>query len=185
MTDALWAFGRISGVVALVLLTITVVLGIVTRSGRPLPAMPRFSLSLIHRNIALLACVFLVFHVGALLLDSYAHLNLVDVVVPFAGTLDPFWQGLGTVAFDLVLAIVITSLLRARIGARAFRIVHWLTYAMWPIALAHAIGNGTNGRSAWFLLLGAACTVAVVLAVGWRTSAAFLETARARQGRLP
>jgi len=181
MNEMLWAFGRASGVIALILFTVTVLLGIVTRSGRPLPGMPRFSVSIVHRNVSLLAVVFLVLHVGTLLFDSYAKLNPIDVVVPFLGSFKPFWQGLGTVAFDLVAAIVITGLLRRRIGQRAFRFVHWFTYAMWPIAVVHAIGNGTNGTSGWFLLLAAGSALFVLSAVIWRASAGFLEHAQTRR----
>jgi sulfoxide reductase heme-binding subunit YedZ len=181
MSEALWAFGRASGIVSLVLFTVTVLLGIVTRSGRRLPGMPRFSVTLLHRNVTLLALIFLVLHVGTLLFDSYAKLDLIDVVVPFLGSYKPFWQGLGTVAFDLVIAIVVTALLRRRIGVRVFRAVHWFAYAMWPIALLHAVGNGTNGTSGWFVALAVASGVAVVAAVVWRVSAGFTESARARQ----
>jgi len=184
MDSALWAFGRVSGVISLALFTATVLLGILTRSGRPLFTVPRFSVALVHRNISLLATVFLALHVGALLLDSFAKLNVTDVVVPFLGSFKPFWQGLGTVAFDLVLALLVTGLMRHRLGQRTFRAIHWLSYAMWPIALAHAIGNGTNGTSKWFLLLAVASVVVVGGAVLWRMSATFLETAKARQGGL-
>lgn len=185
MNDMLWAFGRASGIIALVLFTVTVLLGILTRSGRPLPGMPRFAVSLVHRNVSLLALLFLVLHVGTLMLDSYAKLNLVDVIVPFLGSFKPFWQGLGTVAFDLVLAIVITGLLRPRIGYRAFRFVHWFTYAMWPIAVLHGIGNGTNGTSGWFLLLAIGCAVLVAAAIVWRLSSGFIERSGARQAAAP
>jgi sulfoxide reductase heme-binding subunit YedZ len=177
----LWAFGRASGVVSLILFTVTVLLGIVTRSGRPLPGMPRFSVSLLHRNVSLLAVVFLVLHVGTLLFDSYAKLTITDIVVPFVGSFKPFWQGLGTVAFDLVVAIVVTALLRRRVGNSVFRFIHWFTYAMWPIAVLHGIGNGTNGTSAWFLLLSAGSTLLVVAAVVWRSAARFLENSHTRQ----
>lgn len=179
--DAMWAFGRISGVLALALFTLTLILGIVTRSGRPLIGMPRFSVTLVHRNVALLASTFLVFHVGTLMLDSYAHLNPADVVVPFLGSFKPFWQGLGTVAFDLLIAIVVTGLLRRVIGVRVFRFVHWFTYAMWPIAVAHAVGNGTNGTDAWFLIGTVVACLAVVGAVIWRLTDRFVETAGARR----
>ena len=179
--DAMWAFGRISGILALALFTVTLILGIVTRSGRPLIGMPRFSVTLVHRNIALLASTFLVLHVGTLMLDSYARLNLVDVIVPFLGSFKPLWQGLGTVAFDLIIAIVVTALLRRFIGVRVFRFVHWFTYAMWPIAVAHAIGNGTNGTEGWFLLGTLAACVAVAAAAIWRLTHHFAETAKRRR----
>ncbi len=185
MSELLWAFGRASGIIALLLFTVTVLLGIVTRSGRPLPGLPRFSVSLVHRNVSLLALTFLVLHVVTLLFDSYAKLNLLDLVVPFLGSFKPFWQGLGTVAFDLVLAIVITGLLRRRIGQRAFRFVHWFAYAMWPIAVLHGIGNGTNGTSNWFLLLAAGCTALVAAAAIWRVTAGYAEKSGARRAAAP
>ncbi|WP_431245661.1 ferric reductase-like transmembrane domain-containing protein [Leifsonia xyli] len=181
MSEVLWAFGRASGVVSLLLFTASVLLGILTRSGRPLPGLPRFSVSLVHRNVSLLAVVFLVLHVGTLLFDSYAKLNPIDLVVPFLGSFQPFWQGLGTVAFDLVVAIVLTGLLRRRIGQRVFRFIHWFTYAMWPIAVLHAIGNGTNGTSGWFLVLVAGSALLVLIAVIWRVSSGFEEYARTRR----
>ena len=92
----MWAIGRVSGFVSMFLLTGALLLGILARSGRPFLEIPRFSLALLHRNISLLATVFLIFHVGTLLLDSYAQLNVVDVIVPFLGRYEPFWQGLGT-----------------------------------------------------------------------------------------
>ncbi len=182
--DILWAVGRSSGVVALLLLTVSLWLGIVARSGRPLPGLPRFSVTLVHRNVSLLAVVFLVLHIGTLLLDSYAKLTLTDVLVPFLGAHLPFWLGLGTVAVDLLIAVTITALLRRRLGLRVFKAVHWLSYAMWPIALAHTIGDGTDGTAPWMLLLAGACVLFVLVAVFWRVSAGFVESARARRGEL-
>ncbi|RAN70756.1 iron reductase [Bacillus sp. SRB_336] len=176
----MWAFARVSGLVSMVLLTGSVLLGILARSGRPLLVIPRFSVSLLHRNISLLAVVFLVFHVVPLLLDSYARVNLVDVVVPFLGGYRGFWQGLGTVALDLMAAVVVTSVLRHRLGQRTFRVVHWATYVMWPLALAHSVGNGTDGTSAPVVAAAVVLTVAVLAAAAWRVSAGFLETASLR-----
>lgn len=175
MSEAIWAIGRGTGVAALVLFTLSVLLGIVTRSGRPLPGLPRFSVALVHRNVSLAATLFLVVHIVSLLLDPYAQLHLLDTVVPFFGSYRPLWQGLGTVAFDLILVVVVTSLLRNRVGPRVFRAVHWATYAMWPIALAHAIGNGTNGTEGWFLVLAGVSVALVVAALGWRLGSRFVE----------
>ena len=184
MNEIFWAFGRASGIVSLVLFTLVLVLGIVSRSGRPLLSLPRFSVALLHRSTSLLALVFLVLHVGTLMLDSHAKLSLPDAVVPFVAGWNPFWVGLGTVAFDLVVALVVTGLLRQRIGQRTFRAVHWAAYAMWPFAFAHALGSGTNAADLWFQTLGWACAGAVVCATGWRLSTRFVETSRARLGQV-
>ncbi|NKQ56920.1 iron reductase [Amycolatopsis sp. K13G38] len=167
---ALWDYGRGTGVVALVLLTVSVFLGIATRSGKPAPWLPRFAVAAVHRNVSLVATVFLGLHVGLLLFDPYAQLRLFDIVFPFVGNYRPFWQGLGTVALDLLIALVATSLVRHRIGERTWRAVHWAAYALWPTALVHALGNGTDSGAAWFLSLAVICVAAVLGALGWRVA---------------
>ncbi|HEX6355857.1 ferric reductase-like transmembrane domain-containing protein [Actinophytocola sp.] len=174
-TDALWYLGRGSGVVTLVLFTASLVLGIGTRSGRPAPWLPRFAVTTLHRNASLLATVFLVLHVVLLLFDPYAQLTVVDTVLPFLAGYAPFWVGLGTLALDLLLALVVTSLLRQRIGHRTWRAVHWTAYAAWPISLVHALGSGSDAGTRWFLVLAGACAVAVAGALAWRLSASFSE----------
>ncbi|WP_307873126.1 ferric reductase-like transmembrane domain-containing protein, partial [Paractinoplanes ovalisporus] len=173
MTDALWYFARGSGVISLVLLTVVVALGIGSRSGRPAFGLPRFAVNLLHRNAALLSVVFLVGHVVSLLFDPYAQLRLFDLVVPFVGNYRPVWQGLGTLAFDLVLAIVITSLLRQRLGARAWRAVHWLAYLCWPIALMHGLGTGSDNGTVWLWAISAVCAAVVLAAIVWRLTPTF------------
>jgi predicted ferric reductase len=176
MTDeALWAVGRGTGVTALVFLTLSLAMGIATRSGRPMLSLPRFAVADVHRFVALTATVLVVIHVATLLADPYAQLRLVDSIVPFLGTYRPMWQGLGTVAFDVLVAVIITSVLRHRIGVRTFRIVHWATYALWPIALAHALGNGTGVTRWWFLLITVLCVATVSAALTWRLRTDYIE----------
>jgi predicted ferric reductase len=181
MTDeALWAIGRGSGITALAFLTVSVALGIATRSGRPVLALPRFAVGDVHRFAALAGTLLVVAHTTLLFLDPYAQLRLVDFVVPFLGAYRPLWQGLGTVAFDVLVVVIVTSLTRHRIGLRMFRMVHWVSYGLWPIALAHAIGNGTDALRVWFLAFAGCCALAVVAAVVWRLRASFTEYAGTR-----
>jgi methionine sulfoxide reductase heme-binding subunit len=187
MTDALWYIARGSGLVSLVLLTVVVALGIGARSGRPAFGLPRFAVNLLHRNAALLAVVMLAGHVVSLLFDPYAQLRLFDIVLPFVGDYRPFWQGLGTLAFDLVLALVATSLLRHRLGVRAWRAVHWLAYLSWPVALLHGLETGTDGGTGWLRTVAGLCAAVVVAAAGWRLSLAFARFPQrvARRVRTP
>jgi sulfoxide reductase heme-binding subunit YedZ len=180
MTDALWYFGRGSGVVSLVLLTVVVALGIGARSGRTPFGLPRFAVSLLHRNAALTAVVFLAGHVLSLLFDPYAQLRFFDLVLPFAGSYRPFWQGLGTVGLDLVAAIMVTSLLRRRLGASAWRAVHWLAYACWPMALLHGLGTGSERGAWWLWAIAIACAGIVAAAVVWRLASEFDRQPRRR-----
>ncbi|HEV8172435.1 MAG TPA: ferric reductase-like transmembrane domain-containing protein [Actinoplanes sp.] len=187
MRDALWYLARGSGLVSLVLLTVVVALGIGARSGRPAFGLPRFAVNLLHRNAALLAVVMLAGHVVSLLFDPYAQLRLVDILLPFVGNYRPFWQGLGTLAFDLILALVATSLLRHRLGVRAWRAVHWLAYLAWPIAQLHGLGTGTDGGTGWLRTVAGLCAAVVVAAAGWRLSPAFARFPQrvARRVRIP
>lgn len=153
----LWYLSRGTGVVSLLLLTAAVVLGV----AGPLRARPRVLLAGLHRNVPLLAIAFVVAHVLTTVADGYAPIGVKDAVVPFLSPYRPVWLGLGTVAFDLLLAIVVTSLLRARIGLRGWRAVHWLAYLSWPVALMHGLGTGTDGKSTWLVMLTVACTLAV------------------------
>jgi predicted ferric reductase len=119
----------------------------------------------LHRNVSLLALAFLLLHILTSALDSFASISLLDAVVPFVGSYRPLWLGLGAVSFDLFLAVIITSMLRARIGFRAWRAVHWLAYASWPIALLHGYGTGSDAKTAWLQLLTAFCGAVVLAAL--------------------
>lgn len=166
--DALWFLGRGTGLVSLVLLSVSVVLGIGSRAGRPVFGLPRFAATLVHRNASLLALGLLAVHVLTLLFDPYAQLKVVDLVVPFLAVYRPFWLGLGTLGLDLLLVVVVTSLLRHRLGVARWRAVHWLAYAAWPVALAHGLGTGTDATTPWLLGVTVLCAAAVGAAVIWR-----------------
>ncbi|MCM3883699.1 ferric reductase-like transmembrane domain-containing protein [Frankia sp. R82] len=176
--DTLWYVARGAGVVTLLLLSLNVALGIVARSGQGFPGMPGFAVAQVHRTAALLSVVLLGIHVATLLLDPYAQLTLPDVVLPFGAGYRPLWTGLGTLALDLLAAIIVTSLLRQRIGRRAWRVVHWSAYAAWPVSIGHALGDGTDSGTRWLLAMVAACVLVVGGALAWRLSAGFGSPSR-------
>ena len=184
MNEALWALGRGTGVVALVMFTTTLVLGIVSRSGRPVPGLGRFGLNELHRTAALTGVGLIAVHLASLFFDPYAQLTLVDLLVPFVGTYRPLFLGLGTLAVDLLLVVTVVSLLRNAVGPRVFRAVHWLTYALWPIALVHALGTGTDAGQLWLDAVAATCVAAVTAAVAWRLSPSYAERGRKRVARV-
>lgn len=182
-TDALWYLGRGTGIVALVLFTLTLILGIVTRSGRAGLGLSRFGLAELHKTASLTAVGLLAVHIGTLVLDPYAQLRWVDAVFPFLAAQRPLWQGIGTLAVDLLAVLVASSLLRHRIGVRAFKAVHWTAYALWPMAVLHALGTGSDAAALWFRALALACVGSVVAAVGWRTSIGYAERGMTRVPR--
>lgn len=162
---ALWYLSRGSGAVSLILLSTAVVLGIVDERHWRSARWPRFTLHGLHRWVSLFAVSFLSVHILSAVLDSFAPIRLLDAVIPFAGKYRPLWLGFGALAFDTLLAVTITSLLKKRIGQRNWRAVHWLSYAAWPVAVVHGLGTGSDVRAGWLLAITAACVAAVWLAV--------------------
>ncbi|MCX3063699.1 ferric reductase-like transmembrane domain-containing protein [Streptomyces beihaiensis] len=164
----LWYASRAAGTTSLVLLTGTVALGIGSGRRAEPRRIGRFEIGALHRNLSLLTLVFLVLHVVTAVLDPFVHLGWAVSVVPFVASYRPLWLGLGTVALDLLLAVLITSALRQRLGVRLWKTVHWLAYAAWPFALFHGVATGTDTRLPFQLWLYAACLATVVAAVWWR-----------------
>jgi ferric reductase like protein len=179
--SALWYVTRGTGAVTLVLLTASVVLGILElRAWRPV-GVSLFAVASLHRTFSLLAVALLAVHVTTTLLDPFPHIGVLTAFVPFVTSYRPLWVGLGTIASDLLLAIVVTSLVRRRLGFRAWRGVHWFAYLCWPVALLHGFGTGSDPKTGWMLVLTSVCTGAVLLAVAGRISAAGIP-ARVRLG---
>lgn len=176
---AVWYLSRGSGAVSLVLLSGSTVLGILTSTRASSWRWPRFVVEGLHRNISLAANLFLALHIVTVVVDDFVPIGWLDAVVPFRSAYRPLWLGLGALAFDLILAIVATSLLRARLGQRAWRTVHWFAYACWPLAVVHGIGSGSDRLQVWMLALEAVCILAVLAAAIWRLTVAL----RARAGR--
>ncbi len=167
-TPALWYLARGSGVVSLALLTATIVGGITTSARWATAHWPRFVVAGLHRNVSLLAVVFLGLHVTTTVIDGYVPIRWLDAVVPFGSAYRPVWLGLGAVALDLLVAVLATSLLRGRLGHRMWRAVHWLAYACWPVAFAHGLGIGSDTRQPWMLLLDGLAVASVAAAAWWR-----------------
>ena len=91
------------------LLTLSVVLGVVTSVRWSSPRWPRFVVEWLHRNVSLVVLVFLAIHIGSAVIDGFVPLRWVDAVVPFSSAYKPLWVGLGAVAFDLLVAVAVTS----------------------------------------------------------------------------
>ena len=167
-STALWYATRASGLMALILLTLTMVLGLLTTSRARARNWPGFAQQELHRRVSMIAVVFLGIHVVTSVLDTYVNIGWAAVVLPFMSQYSRFWVGVGAVSVDLLLAVFVSSLLRSRMSPGAWRALHWLAYVSWPIALAHTFGMGTDSREGWVVLLGVACVASVAVALGWR-----------------
>ena len=164
----LWYATRATGLVTLLMLTASVLLGLLVAGRFSSQRWPRFLTQGLHRNVSLLVLVFLVLHVGTTVLDSYTSIPLAAAFVPFASSYKTGWLSLGAVAFDLLIALVVTSLVRDRLGYRTWRRVHWLAYACWPVAVAHGLGIGTDRSVTWVIALTLGCVGCVGVAATWR-----------------
>ncbi len=181
--QALWYCSRATGLVTLLLLTGTVVLGALNTGRLSSPGWPRFVVTAVHRNLSLITVVFLSVHVATAVIDPYAGIGWLDAVMPFGSVYRPFWLGLGAVAGDLLIALLATSLLRQRLGVHLWRLLHWASYACWPIAVLHGLGTGTTDRhTTWVIALDVCCVLAVTGAIAWRVLAVHPDT-KARQGQ--
>ena len=165
----LWYVTRATGLVSLLLLTVSVLFGLLTigKFGDG-ERWPRFLTQGLHRNIALLVVVFLTLHVASTVLDTYTSIPLTAAFLPFTSSYKPGWLALGAVALDLLVALIVTSLVRGRLGYRTWRTLHWLSYACWPVAVAHGLGIGTDKSVTWVIALTIGCMGCVAAAVTWR-----------------
>lgn len=160
-----WYATRGLGVTALIVLTVTVVLGIVTAVRWSDEATPAFVTADMHRNLSLIAIVIVIAHVVTTVLDPFAHITVRDVIIPVGAAYRPVWLGLGVVAFEILLAVIATSLLRDRIGPRLWRLIHWAAYGSWPLAVVHGLGTGSDARAPWLIAAVAWCVASVLIAL--------------------
>lgn len=181
----LWYLNRGSGVALLLVLTATVALGILAaRDGRA-RLLPRFVGQQLHRNLGLLGVVLVVGHIVTAVADSYVDIRWWQALVPVGATYEPLWLGLGTLAFDVMLLMVLSSLLRHRVGQRAWHLVHLLGYLAWPFAMAHSIGIGTDAMTGWGRQVGIGCAAAVAVASLVRVGSDHLAGRRRTAGAEP
>ena len=171
-TQLLWFATRGSGIVSMLLFSVGTVLGILTTLRWQTAGWPRFLTAELHRTISLLSVAFVTAHVLTSILDPFARLGVEAALIPFASSYRPFWVGLGVLSMDLGIALIATSLLRARIGPRAWRLIHWLAYAAWPLAILHTVFSGSDAGATWMLAVDVVCVGMVVLALAWRVLAA-------------
>ena len=174
----LWVLARSSGLVAMGLLTLSVLLGIAAGARTSPSWWPRFVTQGLHRWTAATGVLLLVAHVGSVVLDPHAAIDVVDVVVPFDADYRSLWTGLGTVAVDLLLLVVVTSLLRSRLRPRLWRALHLCAYAAWALAVAHGVGAGTDAGDRWV-----AATTAASVGLVVASAAVRLRRDRGRSGR--
>ena len=178
-SQGLWFVSRASGLVLLVLFSVVVVLGVSTRLGSAPRRWPRFVFAELHRTLALFSVAFLALHVMTAILDPFVSIGWAATVLPFLSSYRTLAIGLGTLAVNLGGAVLVTSLLRRRLGFGAWRAVHWLAYLAWPVAFVHSLTAGNDLGIWWVVLVEWGSAAAVATAVLARLMAAVRHSAPA------
>ena len=163
-----WILARASGLLAYGLLTSSVLAGIVLKARPFGAALKAAAVADLHRFLAMLGLGFIALHASALVLDSTVRVSVAALFVPGLVPYRPLWSALGVLAAELMLLVYASSALRRRIGVRAWRRLHWVTYAVFALATVHGLAAGTDGGTLWAVALYGGAVGAVTAAAGWR-----------------
>lgn len=167
MNHLLWYLSRATGILSIVLLTAVLVLGMMI-SGRRRPEGDSATVVMaMHRWLSLGMVAFLLTHIATAIAETYVSIDLISAVVPFTSAYRTFWVGLGTLAFDILVAVTVTSYYRDRLSPRAWRAIHLLSYFLWPIAVIHGFVLGTANEPLLRAITGL-CGVVGAAVIGWR-----------------
>lgn len=161
----LWYVNRGTGVVLLVLMSLTTILGVLATGRAFVPLWPRFVTQGLHRALGALTLGLLIGHAVSAVVDEYVDIRWWQAIVPVGATYEPFWLGLGTAGLDLTVLVAVTAWLRNRATARFWRAVHLTSYLAWAISVVHGVGIGTDSSRSWMLWLNIGCVALVGLAV--------------------
>ena len=163
-----WIAARASGLTAYVLITCSMLAGLVLKS-RPLGTRVKpAAVTDLHRFLALLSLVAVAVHGVALLNDTSVRIDVLGLLVPGRIGYRPLWTGAGVVAAELALAIYVSFPLRKRIGVRTWRRLHWLTYGVFVAATLHGLLAGSDSGAHWARMLYLGALGSVVFATAWR-----------------
>jgi methionine sulfoxide reductase heme-binding subunit len=160
-----WYAARAAGIVAYLLLTAVVLVGVGLAGKATVPRLPRFAVTDVHRFGGLLVGSFVALHVATIAIDAFLPFSPAQLAVPFLATYRPLWTGLGIVAAELLLAVAISNRLRTRLPYRAWRRIHYINFVIWIAATIHGIGAGTDSRAPWLLVV-YALAIGLVAAIG-------------------
>jgi len=179
-----WYLTRSTGLVLLVLFTFATALGLLSAVSKAGGRVPRFVATDLHRRMSLMALVLLVVHVAASIADNFVEITVLDALVPFRNSYRTVFLGLGTFAADLMLVLIVTSLVRHRMDVRAWRSIHLLSYAMWPMVVLHGLGTGFDAKKAPVVAVTASCVLLIVVLTTWRVLLVPTATGMARTAAL-
>jgi sulfoxide reductase heme-binding subunit YedZ len=162
-----WLLARASGITAYVLVTLSVLAGLVLKS-RPFAALRPATVTTLHRTLALSALMSILVHGLALVLDTTVRISPLALLVPGLAGYRPLWTAAGVLTAELMTVVYVSFSLRKRIGHRAWRSLHWATYAIFALATLHGLAAGTDTSRPWVGALYLGAVASVVFATAWR-----------------
>lgn len=164
-----WYAARGGGVLAYLLLSTAVVLGLTMSGKRSLKLWPRFAIEDVHRFLGILTGTFIVIHIVAIAADAYLPFSLWSLVIPMLSKYRPLWVALGILAAELLLALAVANHYRDRgLSYKTWRRTHYVNFAVWTAATLHGLGSGTDRSSTWLLAMYSVAVAAVVASTAWR-----------------
>lgn len=176
-----WIASRAAGVVALIAVSLSVILGL-TMSTRLLGRFPRLKRLLLgsHEHLALAGMIAIAVHGLTLLGDHWIKATPTDLIVPFTMHYRPFWTGLGVIGGLLTIVLGLSFYARRRIGARRWRSLHRFTVLAYLLGIVHAIGAGTDAPTPWLraIILGSIVPVTFLAVLRFAQSRTTAPAAR-------
>jgi predicted ferric reductase len=163
-----WFLARASGLTAYVLMTLSVLAGLTVKSRPFGRAVNAAAVTDTHRFLSLLVLGAVAIHGSALMLDRTIHTGLTALLVPGLASYRPVATALGVLSMEAAVVIVVSFRLRKRIGFRAWRRLHWATYAVFAAATAHGLAAGTDAARPFVFALYLGAVFAVAAATTWR-----------------
>jgi sulfoxide reductase heme-binding subunit YedZ len=163
-----WYVARAGGMLAFVLLTLSMLVGIGLAGRVSHVKWPRFAVEDLHGYLGVLAAVFLAVHVGSILLDDYIPFSLGSALLPGASSYRTLPVAFGVVAAELLAALAVTNRYRRRLPHRLWRRLHYANFAVWACALVHGMTVGTDRASVWGMGIFAAAATSVCAVTAWR-----------------
>lgn len=162
-----WLLARASGLTAYVMLTLSVLAGLLLKS-RPFRALKPAAVTDLHRMLAMLGLGALAGHAAALVLDTTVHVGFAGLFIPGLVSYRPVWTSFGILAAELMVLVYASFSLRKRIGTRNWRRLHWATYGIFAAATVHGIAAGSDASQPWVFALYVCAVGSVAAAATWR-----------------
>jgi methionine sulfoxide reductase heme-binding subunit len=163
-----WLLARATGLAAYVLLTVSVLAGLVLKSRPFGTRIKPASATQLHRTLAMLSLGALALHGLTLVLDETVEIGIGALLVPGLAPYRPLWTGVGVLAGELMVLVYFSFALRKRIGMKNWRRLHWTTYGAFAGATAHGVMAGSDSSQPWAIGLYLGAIGSVAAATAWR-----------------